>query len=89
MNITELVVKIQPETMTVQYQWSWVQILYQPEFFSGLIFTTSSVVFITARITFIFLYVELVIKKSCCYTLCPSVVNLTALIFLAKLRVVT
>ena len=89
MNITELVVKIQPETMTVQYQWSWVQILYQPEFFSGLIFTTSSVVFITARITFIFLYVELFIKKTCCYTLCPSVVNRTALIFLAKLRVVT
>ena len=68
---------------------SWVQILYLPELFSVLIFTTSSVVFITARITFIFLYVELVIKKICCYTLCPSVVNLTALIFLAKLKVVT
>ena len=35
MNITELVVKIQPETMTAQYQWSWVQILNQSEFFSG------------------------------------------------------
>ena len=89
MNITELVVKIQPETMTVQYQWSWVQILNQSEFFQALIFTTGSVVFITARITFIFLFVELVIKKTCCYTLRPSVVNRTALIFLAKLRVVT
>ena len=73
----------------LQHQRSWVQILYLPELFSVLIFTTSSVVFITARITFIFLYVELVIKKTCCYTLCPSVVNRTALIFLAKLRVVT
>ena len=64
---------------------SWTSL----NFFQALIFTTGSVVFITARITFIFLYVELVIKKTCCYTLCPSVVNLTALIFLAKLRVVT
>ena len=29
----------------------WVQTLYGPEFFSSLISTTSSVVFITARIT--------------------------------------
>ena len=35
-------------------QGSWVQILYGPEFFSGLISTTSSVVFITARIASIF-----------------------------------
>lgn len=64
---------------------SWTSL----NFFQALVFTTGSVVFITARITFIFLYVELVIKKTCCYTLCPSVVNRTALIFLAKLRVVT
>ena len=33
---------------------SWVQILYRPEFFfSGLIFTTAQVVFITTKITFI------------------------------------
>ena len=36
-------------------QRSWVQILYKPEFFSGLIFTTAQVVYITARITFIFM----------------------------------
>ena len=35
-------------------QRSWVQILYRPEFFSGLIFTTAQVVFITAKIAFIF-----------------------------------
>ena len=64
---------------------SWTSL----NFFQALVFTTGSVVFITSRITFIFLYVELVIKKTCCYTLCPSVVNRTALIFLAKLRVVT
>ena len=29
-------------------QRSWVQILYRPEFFSGLIFTTAQVVFLTA-----------------------------------------
>ena len=33
---------------------NWVQILYRPEFFSGLIFTTAQVVFIIAKITFIF-----------------------------------
>ena len=35
-------------------QRSWVQISYGPEFFSGLISTTSSVVLITARIDSIF-----------------------------------
>ena len=35
-------------------QRSWVQIPYRPEFFSGLIFTTAQVVFITAKIAFIF-----------------------------------
>ena len=34
-------------------QRSWVQILYGPEFFSSLILTTSSVVFIAARIAYI------------------------------------
>ena len=34
-------------------QRSWVQIPYGPEFFSGLISTTSSVVFIAARISYI------------------------------------
>ena len=33
---------------------SWVQILYEPVFFSGLITTTSSAVFKTARINSIF-----------------------------------
>ena len=37
----------------VMYQSSWVQIPYSPEFFSGLIFTTAEVVFITAKIAFI------------------------------------
>ena len=31
-----------------------VQIQYRPKFFSGLIFTTAQVVFITAKIAFIF-----------------------------------
>ena len=35
-------------------QRSWVQILYKPETFSGLIFTTAQVVFITVKIAFIF-----------------------------------
>ena len=35
-------------------QRSWVQIPYRPEFFSGLIFTTAQVVFITAKIAFIY-----------------------------------
>ena len=36
-------------------QRSWVQIPYKPKiFFSGLIFTTAQVVFITAKIAFIF-----------------------------------
>ena len=35
-------------------QRSWVQIPYRPEFFSGLIFTTAQVVFIIAKISFIF-----------------------------------
>ena len=34
-------------------QRSWVQISYGPEFFSGLISTTSSVVFLAARISYI------------------------------------
>ena len=38
----------------VMYQSSWVQIPYSPEFFSGLIFTTAQVVFITAKIALIF-----------------------------------
>ena len=40
-------------------QRSWVQILYRPEFFffSGLIFTTAQVVHITARITFIHVFI--------------------------------
>ena len=35
-------------------QRSWVQILYRPEIFSGLIFTAAQVVFITVKITFVF-----------------------------------
>ena len=35
-------------------QRSWVQILYRPAFFSGLLFTTIWVVFITAKVAFIF-----------------------------------
>ena len=35
-------------------QRSWVQIPYGPEFFSGLISATNSIVFITARIDSIF-----------------------------------
>ena len=66
MNTTELVVKIRPEKKFKPVRdlnpWSpmtshdlWVQISYGPEFFfSVLIFTTSSVVFISARIAFIF-----------------------------------
>ena len=34
----------------------WVQIPYRPEFFSGLIFTTAQVVFIIAKIAFIFTF---------------------------------
>ena len=41
-------------TSAIPVQWSWVQIPYRPEFFSGLIFTTAQVVFITAKIAFIF-----------------------------------
>ena len=47
MNTTELVAA--PVS-----QRSWVQISYGPEFFSGLISTTSSVVLTTARIDSIF-----------------------------------
>ena len=66
MNTIELVLKIRtekklrpvrdlnPEVMGGHVR-SWVQIPYGLEFFSGLIFTTSSVVFITTRIAFIFL----------------------------------
>ena len=66
MSTTELVVKIRPEKKIKPVRdlnpWSpmtshdlWVQISYGPEFFfSVLIFTTSSVVFISARIVFIF-----------------------------------
>ena len=53
MNTTELLMKIRPEKYSGQVsvsQRSWVQIQYGPEFFAGLIFTTSSVAFITARI---------------------------------------
>ena len=39
-------------------QKSWVQIPYRPEFFSGLIFTTAYVVHITARITFIHVFIR-------------------------------
>ena len=41
---------------TLVSQRSWVQILYRLEFFSGLISTTSSVVFIAARISYIHLF---------------------------------
>ena len=55
MNTTEVVVEIMPEkiqasmgfepmTSAIPVQRSWVQIPYWPEFFSGLISTTSSVV---------------------------------------------
>ena len=53
MNAIELLVKIRPEKNSGQVsvsQRSWVQISYGPEFFPALIFTTSSVVFITAKI---------------------------------------
>ena len=40
--------------VAVVLQRSWVQILDRPELFSGLIFTTAQVVFITAEITFVF-----------------------------------
>ena len=39
-------------------QRSWVQILHGPEFFSGLIFTTAQVAFITAKIAFIFTFLS-------------------------------
>ena len=42
-------------TFAVMNQRSWVQIPYSPEFFSGLLFTTAQVVFITAKIAFIFI----------------------------------
>ena len=41
-------------TSSLVSQWSWVQIPYRPEFFSGLIFTTAQVVFIIAKIAFIY-----------------------------------
>ena len=54
MNTIELLVKIRPEKKNSGHvsvsQRSWVQIPYGPEFFPGLIFTTSSVVFIAAKI---------------------------------------
>ena len=46
-------------TFAVMNQRSWVQIPYSPEFFSGLLFTTAQVVFITAKIAFIFITVLL------------------------------
>ena len=42
-------------------QRSWVQIPYRPEFFSGLIFTTAQVVFMTANIAFIFTMKSLIL----------------------------
>ena len=68
---TWAVVKIRPEKNSGLYgiwthdlcaapvsQRSWVQIPYRPEFFSGLIFTTAQVVLITARITFIQVFIR-------------------------------
>ena len=60
MNTAELVVERRPEKksgphgiLTHDLCDIGVQILYGPEFFSGLISTTSSVVFIAARIAYI------------------------------------
>ena len=41
-------------TFAIMNQRSWVQIPSSPEFFSGLIFTTAQVVFITVKIALIF-----------------------------------
>ena len=68
MNTTEIVVEIRPEkkiqvrtgftpmTSAISVQRSWVQIPYGPEFFSGVISTTISVVFIAVRISYIRFY---------------------------------
>ena len=54
MNSTELVVKIRPEVMGQSGRGRGFKSHAGLNFFSGLIFTTSSVVFIAARIAFIF-----------------------------------
>ena len=50
-------------TSALVLQRSWVQIPYWPEFFSGLISTTTSVVFIAARITSILVLVLLEMRS--------------------------
>ena len=54
MNTTEPVLEIRRPVL----QRSWVQTPYEPEFFSSLISTTSSVVFITARIASILILLQ-------------------------------
>ena len=51
-------------TFAIMNQRSWVQIPYSPEFFSGLIFTTAQVVFITAKIALIFTTVLLLEREN-------------------------
>ena len=50
---SELACQVSWQSSAPVSQWSWVQIQYGPEFFSGLISTTSSVVFLAVRISYI------------------------------------
>ena len=57
MTSSQLVCQLSWQSSASVLQRSWVQILYRPEFFfSGLISTTSSVVFIAAKYSYVLIY---------------------------------
>ena len=60
MTSSQLACKLSWQSTAPVSQRSWVQILYRPELFLGLIFSTAQVVFITAKITFIFMFLVIV-----------------------------
>ena len=56
-----------PEIQIYEFsQRSWVRIPFKPEFFSGLIFATAQVAYITAMIIHLFIVYKLVGKNTEC-----------------------
>ena len=73
MNTTELVIEIRPEKNSgLVSQRSWVQNPYGLNFFSGLISTTSSVVFTTARIDSLLVFCRCFSKRIPSPNICSS-----------------
>ena len=81
----------EPMTSGILVQRSWIQILYRPEFFSGLISTTSSVVFLAVRITCIHFFTVVHIYDSHIFTVVvsKSVKNLSMGAYIWKYNFVT